>query len=980
MEKLQAIVSLSLRATESCTAAAEVQELTLDGSLKDSRRILAVITHIYPQSGNDGETTQRNAIEEGCLFLMKYKSWSSPEIYPQQLFPIDSDLVASLKQRSGSDDPEFELSLKARRLSTFLLSKDMTSLSSVLEETRRLKKQADPYSSLIAPTSPKTPSSRTNFQASLDHDSEEEDELEYHWKWLHFYLNHRFSRILSFALPKPRDIRYISNGYDLSPSSAGLPADEDGDIELIRDHWAHQQLIARKNEYSTRENYQLRIGTFNVNGKTPSQSLASWIWNDPKIIQTEIVGLSPSTPGSTTEHIYPHTEPNPISDAMPPTADSPFLKPNAPVLSAATSVHSLDDNEKLPDILVLGFQELDLSAEALLYSTSTAKADVWISAVFTALGKAADNYTKLLSKQLVGVLILVIVRKDIQASIKEVSATTAAVGIMGFMGNKGAAAVRLCLNSTVITFVCSHLAAFDDLVEKRNSDFNDLARKLEFPTTWRGTRGMKVLNANIWETDMLFWLGGEAPATYYNEIRSFLTNEPPELNLLLRYDQLKTAAEHKRAFVNFTEHVIDFAPTYRFGEPAKDSLGYDVKRKPAWTDRILHLCSDAGSVFQKTYRSCTTITLSDHRPVVADFDISVDNNDEKVYYRTMKSIFNDLGELEDSEKPIVVLVDGPEVNIGEVCYARSTTRSFRVKNEGAVRTTQQDDDLSITPFRMLAPFASYHWNQAGKEWMQLQPTSGILCPGETMSIELSIYIDMRFASFFNLGSYRLTDYLVLHLAKGTDHIISVVGTYQRTCFANSLAWLVRSPGPIRSHSDVPLLPEANTLSAPREFMFLVEWLMTNAVDVLNLFITPADPNLVFIIREYLDTQTLDSGNGVAFPADTNALDIAQAYGETLVEFLCSLTEPVIPWAMHPRCALARDREHILDDIPGFARNVYVTVTAFLHYVVSTGGAERSTALARVFADVLLRDNPKAPPGIPVLTPLQKRQFVLYSII
>ena len=73
-------------------------------------------------------------------------------------------------------------------------------------------------------------------------------------------------------------------------------------------------------------------------------------------------------------------------------------------------------------------------------------------------------------------------------------------------GNKGATAVRLRLNATTVTFVCSHLAAFDDYVDRRNSDFAEIARKLEFPITWKGTRGARSLTANIWETDMLFWL------------------------------------------------------------------------------------------------------------------------------------------------------------------------------------------------------------------------------------------------------------------------------------------------------------------------------------------------------------------------------------------------------------------------------------------------------------------------------------------
>jgi hypothetical protein len=37
----------------------------------------------------------------------------------------------------------------------------------------------------------------------------------------------------------------------------------------------------------------------------------------------------------------------------------------------------LDSDEENPDIIVLGFQELDLSAEALIYSTSTEREDSW---------------------------------------------------------------------------------------------------------------------------------------------------------------------------------------------------------------------------------------------------------------------------------------------------------------------------------------------------------------------------------------------------------------------------------------------------------------------------------------------------------------------------------------------------------------------------------------------------------------------------
>lgn len=52
------------------------------------------------------------------------------------------------------------------------------------------------------------------------------------------------------------------------------------------------------------------------------------------------------------------------------------------------------DNPDDPDIFVLGFQELDLSAEALIYYVSTVREDAWCHAIFAALGEKAVKYEK----------------------------------------------------------------------------------------------------------------------------------------------------------------------------------------------------------------------------------------------------------------------------------------------------------------------------------------------------------------------------------------------------------------------------------------------------------------------------------------------------------------------------------------------------------------------------------------------------------
>ena len=48
-----------------------------------------------------------------------------------------------------------------------------------------------------------------------------------------------------------------------------------------------------------------------------------------------------------------------------------------------------------------------------------------------------------------------------------------------------------------------------------------------------------------------------------------------------------------------------------------------LRRKPAWTDRVLHKSSPFVSVSQRSYDAHPWITMSDHRPVSAEFLVDV---------------------------------------------------------------------------------------------------------------------------------------------------------------------------------------------------------------------------------------------------------------------------------------------------------------------------------------------------------------------
>lgn len=100
-----------------------------------------------------------------------------------------------------------------------------------------------------------------------------------------------------------------------------------------------------------------------------------------------------------------------------------------------------------------------------------------------------------------------------------------------------------------------------------------------------------------------------------------------KLPQLLEKDQLRIVMEQKRAFNELKERKPAFPPTFKF-EPG--TMDYDMKRRPAWTDRILYKpLSEIDKrdfkleLEQKSYKSHPTYSISDHKPVSSEFTIKV---------------------------------------------------------------------------------------------------------------------------------------------------------------------------------------------------------------------------------------------------------------------------------------------------------------------------------------------------------------------
>lgn len=83
--------------------------------------------------------------------------------------------------------------------------------------------------------------------------------------------------------------------------------------------------------------------------------------------------------------------------------------------------------DKTVDVVVVGFQEVDLSKFSYIIYDGTIEA-AWSSAVLRRLG---DDFIKISSKQLVGMLMYVFVRKGVEVT--EVAAASIGSGVLGFM-------------------------------------------------------------------------------------------------------------------------------------------------------------------------------------------------------------------------------------------------------------------------------------------------------------------------------------------------------------------------------------------------------------------------------------------------------------------------------------------------------------------------------------------------------------------
>ena len=280
-----------------------------------------------------------------------------------------------------------------------------------------------------------------------------------------------------------------------------------------------------------------------------------------------------------------------------------------------------------PDIIVVGIQEIiKLSITSILSIVSNQENVItWTTNIINTISKVFKGieYYQLKCMDLVGIYLLVLVKKSLRKNVSLIDSNTTKTGVYGTMGNKGFFTLTLKCFDSLISFGSGHFEAGQSKNEDRISTLIQLLNK-----------SVNINDVEFTFKDIDFWiilgdLNFRIDLSYEDAI-SLIKDK--KYDVLYSLDQFNTSRENYPFLKEYIkEREINFEPTYKYVKGSNEyAYDEDKVRVPAWTDRIFY-CKNK-NIKMLTYDTIKSIKYSDHRPVVGTFLVNCENKKNENNY------------------------------------------------------------------------------------------------------------------------------------------------------------------------------------------------------------------------------------------------------------------------------------------------------------------------------------------------------------
>jgi phosphatidylinositol-bisphosphatase len=503
----------------------------------------------------------------------------------------------------------------------------------------------------------------------------------------------------------------------------------------------------------------------------------------------------------------------------------------SPLLKMVDGDDEKKEREVLPDLIAVGLQEVDMSAAAML-KEETEAAGPWIAALQHAVG--ADQHSSPTSgalyfmyphKQLVGLLLVVFVRKAVLPYFTEMTISTVATGALGSVGNKGAVGIRFRVHQTSICILTCHLAAGQKNTTKRNEDISTILGSMDFNAASRQIS----LNSSAVMQDQSFFIAIPQLLPKDHDLVAVIGDlnyrvdlsyeaavslaKARDIAALLKEDQLiKEMRNAHSPWKGFVDCTPTFPPTYRFDIGTNIYDTSEKQRIPAFTDRILFwsrkgTSSGAATTKQSSPSSSSSsssatpagiqarlldsvpeIMSSDHKPVRA---VSV------VPVRVL---------VQSQRQSVMANLRGRVAKLGldRVASAKTTLSTSSVVfgalpiGRGRACSTVTITNIgecvaSVRAFRQVVGDASECL------WLRVFPTSASILPGESVDMTLECALDYvaldwvrGWVPYEGKASVSIKSMLVLRVDDGPVHFVECSVEVLPSSFGNTLDNILRT--------------------------------------------------------------------------------------------------------------------------------------------------------------------------------------------